>query len=238
MKIASLLFTLLALGGCQTLKPASPPQALQPPSAAVTAAETSARVEQQLQAQQQRVESVENRLTLVQEQLIKSNQTLVQLQQRAQQQLVATQQLQMLLAAKQAEAPAQPSSDDGGLLEQLVLLVERLEQLSASNSAASAARPGNGVVPEPSGPGYHLASTYTDKGVWVIFKYDQTTGLSWRAETGGWAEVAESNPLPPSRYQVVLHPASGDVKGYVAARIDYYSGVTWWLNGDRWELLQ
>ena len=198
------------------------------PSAAVAAAESGARVEQQLQAQQKQVESVEQRLTLVQEQLIKSNQNLTQLQQRAQQQLLAMQQVQLLLAAK----PASANDGDSGALEQLVMLVDRLEQMSASSAAAAPA------AAEPVGPRYRLVSDYTAAGQWIILKYDEVTGLTWSAADGRWSEVQESEVMQPSRYQVALHAANGDVKGYVAARIDHYSGITWWLNGNRWEPFQ
>ncbi|WP_210396177.1 hypothetical protein [Motiliproteus sediminis] len=224
MKRALTLAATLLLSACQHQLQPQPAA----PSAAVAAAETSARVEQQLQSQQQAIASVENRLTLLQEQTIKSNQNLAQLQQRAQQQLVALQQLQMLLAAQPQE-----SQQDNGALEQLAMMVDRLEQMSAS-AAASTEPPRQ----DPAGPQYRLASTYTDQGVWVIFKYDEVTGLTWSAVDGRWNEVEESDMLPVSRYQVVLRPASKDVKGYVAARIDQQSGRTWWLNGNRWEAFQ
>ncbi len=82
--------------------------------------------------------------------------------------------------------------------------------------------------------GYLLASVYGPKG-WVVLKYASLTGSTWMAEAGSWKRVEEVGVLPESEYQVVMQPAPGDIKGYVAARVDRGNGITWWLKDNQWE---
>lgn len=173
---------------------------------------------------------VEQRITLMQEQVIRLNEQMTAVQQRNMQLLQAIQRLQMMLSQSAEQqpkakiedsvAPAQPTAD---LPENLADTLARLEQQLQNGAVAT---------------GFKLASAYTPKGQWVIFKYDEATGLTWKAEEGGWMEIGELESLPLSRYQVVLRPASGDVKGYVAARVDQETGRSWWLKGNTWEAFQ
>ncbi len=180
---------------------------------------------------------VAERITLMQEQVIKLNQQMQALQQRNLQLLQALQQMQLRqaqaksLAKKKPEQPAAAESKD-----EVATLVEQLQQLLAEQQGRSVAvskTSNNG-----SAAGFKMVSAYTPKGQWVIFKYDEATGLSWTASDGGWNEVNELESMPLSVYQVVLRPAAGDVKGYVAARIDRETGQTWWLKGNSWEQFQ
>ncbi|OMH25608.1 hypothetical protein [Motiliproteus sp. MSK22-1] len=200
---------------------------------------------------------VEQRITLVQEQVIKLNQQMQGLHQRNLQLLQALQQMQLSMTqltagskSAQSSMPAELSSSDGTLkpdeqalssATKLEALISRLEQFAADQEAGGST--GKSKVTEEfklsstelDAGGFRLVSAYTPKGQWVIFKYDEQTGLTWNAQDGGWMEVGELEPLPASVYQVVLRPASGDVKGYVAARIDRETGRSWWLRGNVWE---
>ena len=213
--------------------------------------------------------NVEQRITLVQEQIIKVNQQMQGLHQRNLQLLQALQQMQLSMTQitaipkpvepeKQekaikgdnevnsgdlAQSEEQAASDQRALESAVKLeeLIARLEQYS--NEQKDEQLTEGTQVKEESDPfsadqeaaGFRLVSAYTPKGQWVIFKYDEQTGLTWNAQDGGWIEVEELESLPASVYQVVLRPASGDVKGYVAARIDRETGRSWWLRGNVWE---
>ena len=187
-------------------------------------------------------ERVEQRITLVQEQVIKLNQQMQGLQQRNLQLLQALQRMQLLQA--QAQKKPAPAEADEANQQQLSAqenraevddLVSRLERLAEAQEASGA---GGFSQTSIDGAGFLLVSAYTPKGQWVIFKYDEATGLTWNAREGDWIEVGELGSLPVSVYQVVLRPAAGDVKGYVAARIDRETGRSWWLKGNTWEAFE
>ncbi len=230
------LFALLLLmAGCQAqaVKPGAPPEA---PAADSVVAEPQSPLLQRFDKLMTTNEQVEQRITLMQEQLIKVNQQLQAMQQRNGQLLQAMQRLQLAQSqgAQARVTEASGSRETAASNEdQLTALVFRLEQLSAEWQA----QPRAGAAAAENA-GFSLVSAYTPKGQWVIFKYDQASGLTWNAEDGGWNEVAELESLPLSAYQVVLRPAAGDVKGYVAARIDRETGRSWWLKGNTWEPFQ
>lgn len=231
LRLVSLLVLSLALAACQAQAPV--PEALLQQTA--SAARQSAELGSQVAAQQEQLQSLEGRLTRVQEQVIKSRESLEQLLARSDQGLRALQRLEQL----QAMGP-QASASDSEPLEQLGQMLERLERLAASSAKTSAGAESGSVetfsAETLSAPFYELISVYTAEDDWVIFRMDRTTGLTWRARDGRWAAIEEPSALPASRYQLVAREAQGDVKGFVAARIDQRSGETWWLKGDRWEV--
>lgn len=226
LRSLTLTALLLWLVGCQTQ--AARPQPETPPA---PAADPLAPLTEKLEATSQNVSDLGQKLLLVQEQVIKLNQKAEALDQRILQQLQALQRIQMLQAA--AAQPPQSSTAEGPTpIDQLTALVARLEQLS-SQPVSAAPGAADGAL-----PGFRMVSAYTPAGTWVVLKYDEATGLTWSAKGGNWEAVDEEEIPGTSHYQVVLQPAAGDKKGYVAARIDRDSGQTWWLNGNRWEPFQ
>ncbi len=226
MKLILLIATTMLLSACQSNPNQVAPVVPQP--AAPSPLELVDRVND---ASAKRFDTVEQRITLMQEKLIELNLQLQRASRQDQLQLATLQQLQQS-SEQQAQAQTQAVSNTSGptTLDQLTELVFRLEQMSAeaqsleteTSSAATRA------------PNYRLVSVYGPKG-WVVLKYDASTGTSWKAEAGDWALIDEVGVLPESNYQVVMQLAPGDVKGYVAARIDSGNGITWWLKDNQWE---
>ncbi|MCW8886297.1 MAG: hypothetical protein OQK12_13755 [Motiliproteus sp.] len=225
---------LLLMAGCQA-------QAVKPSDAATTAqrqADPLAPLTQRFDELLKSNTQVEQRITLMQEQVIKLNQQMQAVQQRNLQLLQAMQQMQMQqqsqqrakqVSADENEQPAQSQDNE------LTQILSRVEQQLADQAGGQAA---GGYASSVNANGFKLVSAYTPKGQWVIFKYDEATGLSWIATDGSWAEINELEHIPASVYQVILRPAAGDIKGYVAARIDRETGQTWWLKGNSWEPFQ
>ncbi len=229
-----LLALSLIISGCQAqaVKPTPPAQPVVEPTDML--APLQGRFDEMVKAD----ERVEQRITLVQEQLIKLGQQLQALQQRNQQLLQAMQRMQLTQA--QSTDKSQPENEqaatdgeEGRPEDRVTELLYRLEQQLAEQQSVSVAGASGAVA-----GGFRLASAYTPKGQWVIFKYDEQTGLTWNAHDGSWIEVDEQESIPASVYQVVLRPAAGDIKGYVAARIDRETGRSWWLRGNVWEPFQ
>lgn len=228
MRAIVLLMALTVLAGCQAQS--VKPQAEAPVAAQQQAgAESSSDLQSYFMRMVKSNEQVEQRITLMQEQVIKLNQKMDILQQRNLKLMQSFQQLQISTAQKnqlqnnesdQTEPPA----------ANVETLIARLEQQLATGGVQS----GNGKT---AAAGFRLVSAYTPKQ-WVIFKYDEATGLTWMAKEGGWLAIEELSRLPISRYEVVLRPAAGDVKGYVAARVDQQTGESWWLKGNQWAPFQ
>lgn len=232
MRIALVCCFLLLVSGCQsqTIKPEASAEGAMPPPASDASRELQRYFSRMVESNQQ----VEQRITLMQEQVIKANQQLEVQQQRNLQMLQALQQIQLSMQqqpqSSNGEGPNQTSLQGADSMDVQQTLL-RIEQSLATGSLAAA----NGTA-QPGG--FRLVSAYTPKGQWVIFKYDEISGLTWMAREGGWSEIVEPRRLPMSRYEVVLRPAAGDIKGYVAARVDRQTGESWWLKGDRWEAFQ
>lgn len=220
---------LVFMVGCQAqaVKPQSEPADVATAQNA-SASEASQQLQNYFKRMVESNQQVEQRITLMQEQVIKLNQQIQVSQQRSLKLMQGMQQLQLAVSAKPTmnSGIAMREQEDPQPLQQSL---DRLEQLLASSA---------GSAPGSTPPGFRLASAYTPKGQWVIFKYDEATGLTWMAKDGGWVEIAEPRRLPVSRYEVVLRPAAGDVKGYVAARVDQQTGESWWLKGNSWEAFQ
>ncbi|MFT6916950.1 MAG: hypothetical protein ACJAWL_003294 [Motiliproteus sp.] len=216
----------LALSACQQ-------NPVQPTAAALNAAAVSRSadvVEQVEETSAKRFDSVEQRITLMQEKLIAQSQLLQRVTVQEQQQLALLQwlqQAQQFQAKQKREQQEQPSA-----LDQLTELVFRLEQMSAESQQQSDTM---GQTDATKGlPNYQLVSVYGPKG-WVVLKYDTRSGSTWKADEGDWVAITEVGVLPESDYQVVMQPAGNDVKGHVAARIDRNNGIAWWLKDNQWE---
>lgn len=224
MRAVVLVVTLSVLAGCQAQSVKS--QAAAPAAPQQAGAESSSDLQSYFMRMVKSNEQVEQRITLMQEQVIKLNKSMDILQQRNFKLMQSMQQLQISAAQKnqlkgqQAGLEEPPAAD-------VETLIARLEQ----QLAAGGVQAGNGKTAVP---GFRLVSAYTPKGQWVIFKYDEATGLTWMAKEGGWLAIEELSRLPISRYEIVLRPAAGDVKGYVAARVDQQTGESWWLKGNEW----
>ncbi|MEH6826398.1 MAG: hypothetical protein V7629_21125 [Motiliproteus sp.] len=221
-----IVISALLLSACQQ-NPAQPSAVALDAAAASRSAELA---EQLNAASGERFDTVEQRITLIQEKQIEQNQQLQRVTVESQQQLKL---LQWLQQAQQIQAQQLADQQDApSALDQLTELVFRLEQMSAESRQASeedAQAPS--VIVEPL---FELVSVYGPKG-WVVLKYDNRTGSSWKAEAGDWVSITEVGVLPESDYQVVMEPIANDVRGHVAARIDRNNGITWWLKDNQWE---
>lgn len=136
------------------------------------------------------------------------------------------------------------------LLTQFQVLAQEVKR--SSGSASTAALPANEMqemmarleqqiielqqlAPElGGGDPFKLASCYTAKGQWVMIRYNRFSGESWISAANSWQPLAEMETPAISSYDVQLLRANGDVKGYVAARIDHNTGESWWLNQTTW----
>ncbi|WP_020683449.1 hypothetical protein [Marinobacterium rhizophilum] len=176
------------------------------------------------EALQRNLDTLANRLTLVQEQLI---QIKAQGAELSEQSNTALARLQMLSSdASQAGAEDGGASDAPSVSaapEQLAGLIDQLSQIANELSLS-------GV-----GDRYRIAADYTGAGQWILIRYDRFNGESWLADQGAWQPLLETVPLERSEYEVQLTRADNDIKGYVAARLDRRNGDSWWLKQDTWQ---
>ncbi len=218
-----LLLWVVVLAGCQT----QPVPVAAPVQPAVAAPDPLDTLNSRFDDNDTRFDQLEQRITLVQEQIMRIQQQSQALDQRSQQELLALQRLQLslsqLLPAKTA-AETDPLAELGYRLEQSLTELEQIKSTLAANSS-----------PVQSEAGYRIVSAYSAKKDWILFRYEESSGQTWRVLNGKWVEVVDRTPPPLSRYEVVLQAAAGDIKGYVAARIDRLTGQSWWLNDTRWE---
>lgn len=224
MKLILLTVSILLLSACQN-SPRQPALAAAAQPAAPTSMELVERVND---ASAIRFDSVEQRITLMQEKLIELNLKLEQAGRQNQLQLATLQQLQQDSIRAQVQSQRNNAASNPGTLDQLTELVYRLEQMSSESQEQGT------VASAQSQSNYRLASVYGAKG-WVVLKYDSSTGEGWLAEAGDWKPIEEVGVLPESQYQVLIQLAPDDIKGYVAARIDSGNGITWWLKDNQWE---
>lgn len=172
------------------------------------------------------LETLANRLTLMQEQLI---QIKAQGAELSQQSGTALARLQMLTGsaaldgAEDAADNAAPAGIAGAAPEQLAGLIDQLSQIANELSLS-------GV-----GDSYRIAADYTGAGQWILIRYDRFSGESWLADQGAWQPLQDDASLQQSDYEVQLARADKDIKGYVAARLDRRNGDTWWLAEDTWK---
>jgi hypothetical protein len=187
--------------------------------AAVTTAATD-------EALQRNLETLANRLTLMQEQLIQIKAQGAELSQQSGTALARLQMLTGATAVSGAEAAgdnAAPAAVSGTAPEQLAGLIDQLSQIANELSLS-------GV-----GDSYRIAADYTGTGKWILIRYDRFSGESWLADQGAWQPLQDDASLEHSDYEVQLTRADKDIKGYVAARLDRRNGDTWWLAEDTWK---
>lgn len=201
----------LSLSGCNAAN--VQPQPVEPPTPVTAVQDNSAQ-------QTQQFENLNSRITLLQEQVLG-----LKVQNAA-----VAEKARLLL--NQFQVLAQNISRQGGNQEsenspqQLEMLLSRLDQQLVELQQAA---PDLGI-----GNPFLLATCYTAKGKWKLIRYNRFSGESWISADNSWQPLNEELAPVISSYEVQLLRANGDVKGYVAARIDQNTGDTWWLNDDTW----
>lgn len=176
------------------------------------------------EALQRNLETLANRLTLMQEQLIALKAQGAELTQQSETVLAR---LQML-----TEPAGQDSSADTDSTQPMVptespaQLASLIDQLSVIANELSL----SGV-----GDIYRMVAVYTATGGWVLVRYDRFSGQAWLANQVEWQPLLDPVPLSRSEYEIQLTRADSDIRGYVAARLDRRSGDTWWLKQDTWQ---
>ncbi len=171
------------------------------------------------------LESLANRLTLMQEQLIQLKAQGAEISQQSE---TALARLQMLTGQSANNVAAQdgPVSESAVPAESPQQLASLIDQLSGIANELQL----SGV-----GDSYRIVADYTGSGQWVLVRYDRFSGETWLADHGIWQPLSDPLPLSRSDYDVQLTRADNDIKGYVAARLDKRNGDTWWLKQDAWQ---
>jgi hypothetical protein len=175
------------------------------------------------EALQRNLDTLSNRLTLVQEQLIQIKAQGADLSVQSE---TALARLQMLTGATESGSePQQPETGarQAAAPEQLASLIDQLSQIANELSLAAV------------GDRYRIAADDTGTVQWILIRYDRFSGESWLADQGGWQPLLESGPLESSDYEIQLTRADNDIKGFVAARLDRRTGKAWWLNQKTWQ---
>lgn len=172
-----------------------------------------------------RLDQLSGRLTLMQEQLLQLRADSQQLQEQNQMVLNRLQLIgsQMPSASESAGTGEDAAVDSAGA-EQLDAMIGQLMQLLNSLDNAGL-----------SGGDYTVTTTYTRSGDWILLRYHRRDGTTWLADGGDWRLLKEQQTLPPGDYQVLVHRADQDSKGYVAVRIDRTTGHSWWLKDTYWQ---
>ena len=166
-------------------------------------------------------EKLNSRITLLQEQFLELKVQNSSVAERVQLLLTQFQVLaqQVKRSAVEKNGNTQP---DSGLTEVMQRLDQQLTELQQ-------------IAPElGGGDPFKLASCYTAKGQWVMIRFNRFSGESWISAANSWQPLEEEQTPSISSYDIQLLQANGDVKGYVAARIDHNSGDSWWLNQNTW----
>lgn len=173
---------------------------------------------------QNQFDQLSGRLTLMQEQLLQlrsDNQLLME------QNKMVLNRLQLITSSVTMAAPSadqQNVAPSSGGSEQLDMAIGQLMQVlnEVDNPAVQ-------------GGEYSIATTYTRNGDWILLRYHRSSGATWLADSGEWSELQEQQAPEQGSYQVLVHRADQDRKGYVAVRVDGVSGRSWWLNDTRWQ---
>lgn len=172
-----------------------------------------------------RLDQLAGWLTLMQEQLLQLRADSQRLQEQNQMLLNRLQ-----LIGGNVQPAGEGDTDDSGAAadaagtEQLDAVIGQLMQLINSLDNA-----GSG------GGEYAITTTYTRSGDWVLLRYHRLNGSTWLADGDGWRPLQERQTPPPGDYQVLVHRADQDSKGYVAVRIDRSTGYSWWLKDTYWQ---
>lgn len=212
---------LMALSGCNAanVQPAEP----QPQVAAVQPVDVAAVSDEQMLE----FEKLNGRITLMQEQFMELKIQNTAVAERVQLLLTQFQLLAQEVKRASAQMPGQQENEAalstrGNVSELMQRLDQQLMELQQ-------------IAPELGGGNpFQLATCYTAKGQWVLIRYNRFSGESWISANGSWQALAEEQSPSISSYEIQLLRANGDVKGYVAARIDQNTGDSWWLNRDTW----
>lgn len=215
--IPFIVAAVLSLSGCNAAN--IQPQPAVPPAPVAAAPDNSAQQTQQTQ-QTQQFETLNGRITLLQEQVLALKVQNAAVSEKAQ---LLLNQFQVL-AQNMSRAGTNHESESSP--QQLELLLSRLDQQLVELQQAA---PELGV-----GNPFLLATCYTARGKWKLIRYNRFSGESWISADNSWQALGEEQAPAISSYEVQLLRANGDVKGYVAARIDQNTGDTWWLNDDTW----
>lgn len=175
---------------------------------------------------QSQFDQISGRLTLIQEQMLQLRSDNQRLQEQNQMVLNRLQLLSSSAAAateNDGESEASGAAADGGS-EQLDMAIGQLMQVlnSLDNTGSS-------------GGEYALSTTYTRSGDWILLRYHRLNGSTWLADSGEWRPLQEQQAPSRGDYDVLLHRADQDRKGYVGVRIDRNTGRSWWLNDTRWQ---
>ncbi|MBU2964317.1 hypothetical protein Q4508_12775 [Amphritea sp. 2_MG-2023] len=205
------LLSLFSLAGCNAVnvQPDSEPLAEPMDSAPVVAVN-----------QAEQFEQLNSRITLLQEQFLELKVQNSAVAERVQ--LLLTQFQVLAQEVKRSSAAPDAVPVDNELQEMMARLDQQLIELQQ-------------IAPElGGGDPFKLASCYTAKGQWVMIRYNRFSGESWISAANSWQPLAEEQSPSISSYDVQLLRANGDVKGYVAARIDHNTGESWWLNQTTW----
>lgn len=230
LRISPLFAAVLVLVGCNgaNIKPGPAGPAGEGEPAAETAPPGQDTREQQAAAAEPaattadaRLDQLNGRLTLLQEQVIQLRSLLER------QAEVGQMVLSRLEYASPPTNPADPAEERAtppgdAVDDALNQLLQVVNQLGFSEG----------------GDQYAVATTYTARGAWILLRYRTDTGETWLADNGGWIPLEEEGELYPSRYRIQLSRADQDLKGYVAVRIDQQSGQAWWLNDRLWQVYQ
>ena len=213
---------LMALSGCNAanVQPAEP----QPQVAVVQPADVAAVSDEQMLE----FEKLNGRITLMQEQFMELKIQNTAVAERVQLLLTQFQLLAQEVKRASAQMPGQQQESEAALSTRgnVSELMQRLDQQLMELQQ---------IAPELGGGNpFQLATCYTAKGQWVLIRYNRFSGESWISANGSWQALAEEQSPSISSYEIQLLRANGDVKGYVAARIDQNTGDSWWLNRDTW----
>ncbi|WP_417221836.1 hypothetical protein [Amphritea sp.] len=212
-RVAALTFlSLFTLAGCNAanVQPDNASMAESPVAPAAVAVDQGAQFDQ-----------LNSRITLLQEQFLELKVQNSAVAERVQ--LLLTQ-FQVLAQEVKRSSGATPAAapPNNEMQEMMARLDQQLIELQQ-------------LAPElGGGDPFKLASCYTAKGQWVMIRYNRFSGESWISAANSWQPLEEADAPAISSYDVQLLRANGDVKGYVAARIDHNTGESWWLNQTTW----
>lgn len=179
-----------------------------------------------------KMEQLTGQMVVLQDQLI-------QLRSLVQQNLDQTQQNAAQLQVLQRQPVMQPSPvvndtpvmDSSSIDTTLRDIDQALAQLLGAMSIQQ---------PEPQNNNpelFKVASAHTGGPGWIVIRYHVETGETWIAEKNRWRPLFESGLIEPAQYEVQVHRAETDVKGFVAVRINKRNGASWWLSDETWQAL-
>lgn len=205
------LLSIFTLAGCNAAG-VQPDQSATMPETPVAAPVTSF-------DQAAQFEQLNGRITRLQEQFLELKVQNSAVAERVQLLLTQFQVLAQAVKQPPTQANQAPVADTSEMMQRLDQQLVELQQLAPEFGG---------------GDPFKLATCYSAKGEWKLIRYNRFSGESWISTANSWEPLTEELTPSISSYEVQLLPAKGDVKGYVAARVDQNSGDTWWLNQKTW----